>query len=144
MKKEKENLLPAHKIAKSIFPAFPAFHAFTGCDTISSFLGCGKKSAWQAWGQFPDLTNVFKCLSNLDIAVVNNEMEILEEYTVSLCSKKLETKCVNEEARELLFSQGKDLLRIYHRKKMLWSSMYRGRPIKQVLYGDRTDPESPS
>ena len=47
------------------------------------------------------------------------------------------TNFVNQ-ARELFFShRGKDLLRIYHRRKMLWFSMYWGRPIKQVLYGDR-------
>ena len=105
-------LIPAHEIAKSIGPeraaALPAFHAFTGCDTTSSFLGRGKKTAWQAWEQFPEVTSVFKRLSNPDVgvAVVENEMAILEEFTVSLYSKKLETKCVNE-ARELLFSQGK-------------------------------------
>ena len=50
-------LIPAHEIAKSIGPesaaALSAFHAFTGCDTTSSFLGRGKKTAWQAWEQFP-------------------------------------------------------------------------------------------
>ena len=71
-------------------------------------LGRGRKTAWQAWEQFPEVTSVFKRLSNPDVgvAVVENEMAILEEFTVSLYSKKLETKCVNE-ARELLFSQGK-------------------------------------
>lgn len=67
-----------------------------------------KKTAWQAWELFPDVTSVFKRLSNPDvcIAVVENEMAVLEEFTVSLYSKKLDTKCVNT-ARELLFSQFK-------------------------------------
>ena len=29
--------------------ALPVFHSFSGCDTISSFNGKGKKSVWQAW-----------------------------------------------------------------------------------------------
>ena len=27
----------------------PAFHALTGCDVISSFVGKGKRTAWTAW-----------------------------------------------------------------------------------------------
>ena len=36
--------------------ALPMFHAFTGCDTVSSFLCKGKKSAWQTWIHFDDVT----------------------------------------------------------------------------------------
>ena len=34
--------------------ALPIFHSVTGCDTTSTFLGKGKKSAWDAWKAFPD------------------------------------------------------------------------------------------
>ena len=37
----------------------PIFHSFTGCDTMSSFLGKGKKSAWEAWKSYPDVTQAF-------------------------------------------------------------------------------------
>ena len=40
--------LPIHDISKSLGPrskALPFFHAFTGCDTVSAFVGKGKKSA---------------------------------------------------------------------------------------------------
>ena len=36
--------------------ALPFFHAFTGCDTSSAFLGKGKKSAWEAWKAYPEAT----------------------------------------------------------------------------------------
>ena len=42
--------IPAHEIAKSLGSekpkALPMFHAFTGCDTVSSFSTKGKKTAW--------------------------------------------------------------------------------------------------
>ena len=38
---------------------FPVFHAFTGCDTVSFFDGKSKKSAWEMWNVFPDVTNSF-------------------------------------------------------------------------------------
>ena len=41
--------LSAHKIANRLGPqksrALPMFHALTGCDTVSSFVGYGKKTA---------------------------------------------------------------------------------------------------
>ena len=39
--------------------ALPVFNAFTGCDTISSFRGKGKKSAWNAWQACDDVTETF-------------------------------------------------------------------------------------
>ena len=32
-----------------ICASLPAFHAFTGCDTVSSFGGKGKRSAWNSY-----------------------------------------------------------------------------------------------
>jgi len=37
----------------------PFFHAFTGCDTTSQFLGKGKKSAWESWKAYPEATKAF-------------------------------------------------------------------------------------
>ncbi|KAK3852019.1 hypothetical protein Pcinc_041376 [Petrolisthes cinctipes] len=41
--------IPAHEIAASLGPqkarALPVFHAMTGCDMVSAFMGHGKKSA---------------------------------------------------------------------------------------------------
>ncbi len=37
--------------------ALPMFHALTGCNTVSGFVGHGKKSAWSTWNSFPELTD---------------------------------------------------------------------------------------
>ena len=39
--------------------ALPYFHAFTGCDTNSQFLGKGKKSAWTCWKSLDAATEAF-------------------------------------------------------------------------------------
>ena len=39
--------------------ALLVFHSFTGCDTTSTFYGKGKKSAWEAWNCYPDVTQAF-------------------------------------------------------------------------------------
>ena len=43
--------------------ALPIFHALTGCDTTSAFKGKGKKSAWQAWQAFKEVTETLVHLS---------------------------------------------------------------------------------
>lgn len=39
------------------------FHAFTGCDVVAAFKGKGKKTAWQIWDNCPQVSEVFKKLS---------------------------------------------------------------------------------
>jgi hypothetical protein len=43
--------IPVQEISASLGPmkslTLPVFHAFTGCDTISSFAKVGKKMAWK-------------------------------------------------------------------------------------------------
>ena len=41
------------------YQALPYFHAFTGCDTTSQFLGKGKKSAWEFCKAYPDAFKAF-------------------------------------------------------------------------------------
>ncbi|GFO12306.1 hypothetical protein PoB_003881100 [Plakobranchus ocellatus] len=56
--------IPAHDIAKELRyeKALPMFHAFTGCDTVSSFAGRGKKTAFDIWKSFDEVTPVFSSL----------------------------------------------------------------------------------
>ena len=55
--------IPAHEIATSLgaekAQTLPMFHAFTGCDTVSSFAGKGKKTALDTWRSFNAATEVF-------------------------------------------------------------------------------------
>ena len=56
--KEQESF-PVHVINKTLLPAVVenvlGFHAITGCDTVSSFSGHGKKSCWNVYLQHPEL-----------------------------------------------------------------------------------------
>ena len=52
--------------------ALTLFHAFTGCDTVSSFFNHGKCKFWDRWQQFDDkddLTRVFTELSQVESQV---------------------------------------------------------------------------
>ena len=45
--------IAVHRLAHSLLlpkcGAFPSWYALTGCDTVSSFHGKGKKSPWETW-----------------------------------------------------------------------------------------------
>ena len=53
-----------HEIVKNVNEkVLMFFHATSGCDTVSSYLGRGKKSAWLAWSSCPSVTYAFLDLS---------------------------------------------------------------------------------
>ena len=56
------------KIGGDVCKGLPFFHAFTGCDCVSSFYRIGKAKFWKAWQEMHQndstLTNIFINLSN--------------------------------------------------------------------------------
>ncbi|XP_068226355.1 piggyBac transposable element-derived protein 3-like [Palaemon carinicauda] len=52
--------ITAHEITKALGPdwcvALPIFHAFTRCDTVFCFGGRGKKTTWDTWTNYGDVT----------------------------------------------------------------------------------------
>ena len=74
--------IPAHEIATSLgaekAQALPMFHAFTGCGTVSSFAGKGKKTAFDTWRLFNAATEVFARLFTRPTSLDNVCMSVLE------------------------------------------------------------------
>ena len=57
--------ISVHEVARGMDPrncaALPVSHAaITGCDTVSSFSGIGKKTAWKVCQVFPDVIEAFE------------------------------------------------------------------------------------
>ena len=70
--------------------ALPVFHSFTGCDTTSAFFGRGKKSAWEAWNCYEDVTQAFVYMAlhpYTDIEVNVQHFQQLERFTILLYDK---------------------------------------------------------
>ena len=85
--------------------ALPFFHAFTGCDTVSSFAYHGKKSAWETWNSFADATVAFAELScQPHISTVLDCLPVVEQFVVLMYDRKSNCKRVNE-ARQQLFGR---------------------------------------
>ena len=84
--------------------SLPIFHCFTGCDTTSAFFGKGKKSAWEAWNLYPEVTAAFIYMSTHPHTPLTKESQhfrYLERFTVVLYDKTSSLGSVNEARREL-------------------------------------------
>ena len=97
--------MPAHVVASSLGPskasALPMFHALTGSDTVSFFRNPGKKSAWDVWNVFPELTPVLCALKASPEIITEESLAVLERFVVLLCVQTSSLLKVNEARQEL-------------------------------------------
>ena len=81
----------------------PFWFSFTGCDTVSQFSGRGKKTAWETWGSFSQVTETFARLSSGGLLTAS-DLQILERYVVLMYDRTCPVATVNE-CRKYLFTQ---------------------------------------
>ena len=102
-------IIAAHEIAnflKEKAKALVMFHALTGCDTVSSFRGRRKKTAWTAWMSYPEITETFLALLSLPMEDIDqNLLHNIERFIIIVYSKTCTLINVNEARREL-FTKG--------------------------------------
>ena len=101
-------LIAIHEIVSSLTPktcsSLLACHAFTGCNTASSF-GGKEKTAWKTWKIFPEVSDAFLEMTNIlggemsDTCMIQLECFVVLMYDIT--SECLE---VNE-AKKQLFTQ---------------------------------------
>ena len=60
------------------------FYAYTGCDSVSSFSTKGKKTAWDTWRSYNEVTTTFLALSAGPDEVPNEDVAVLEQFTILL------------------------------------------------------------
>ncbi|KAG0712884.1 hypothetical protein GWK47_001988 [Chionoecetes opilio] len=100
--------IPAHEIAAFLGPdksqALPMVHACTGCDTVSSFNTRGKKTAWDTWKVFNELTPALVHLSTGTADISDDVVAVLERFTILLYDRT--SNLINiDEARQALFTK---------------------------------------
>ena len=61
--------------------ALPIFHAYTGCDTVLSLHTRSKKSAWDTWKAFDEVTATFLALSTGAVEMNDDHVASLERFT---------------------------------------------------------------
>jgi len=102
---KKFRYIPIHEIVVSLGPdksrCLAVFHAFTGCDTVSSFAGRGKKTAWDRWTSFPAVSDAFLSLTESPTRVSSETLELLERFIVLSYDRTSSLKKVKSASRRL-------------------------------------------
>ena len=74
----------------------------SGCDTVSGFRGKGKKSFYQTWNVFKEVTEIFVKLSRFPVNLEENDIQMLDKFILLLYDKSASTETVNA-TRKFLF-----------------------------------------
>jgi hypothetical protein len=83
--------------------------ALTGCDTVSSFFGKGKKSAWEAWNVYPGVTDTLISLSQSVQEIDQASLHVLERFVIIMYDRT--SDCTDlDTARKHLFTKKSKLL----------------------------------
>ena len=102
--------IPIHKLSEHLTPpiaeALPFFHAFTGCDTVSTFAGIGKRSAWNAWMKYHDVDETFIKLGNHQCSslIQNKVSDELQRFVCLMYDRTTTTSNVDD-CRRILFTK---------------------------------------
>jgi len=109
----KHSFVTAHLIAEQLGPiksaALPGFHAFTGCDTVSSFSGRGKKTVWDTWLAYPEVTRAFTLISLPVIFIPDDVSHIFERFVVLMYRRTSSNSTVNQKHKELFTSLNRSI-----------------------------------
>jgi hypothetical protein len=103
---DKFRFIAVHAIAASLGPEMSQgilfMHAISGCDSVSSMCGIGKKTAWHVWKSLLEVNQVFNRLSHTPDNISVSDVEQLERYVVLLYNHTSDESLVNA-ARKHLF-----------------------------------------
>jgi hypothetical protein len=76
--------ISVHELLMALGPcranALQMFHALTGCDTVSPFVGRGKTTCWEVWQKNPDVTAAFEELGTLPATISPQALALVEQY----------------------------------------------------------------
>jgi 5'-3' exonuclease len=73
--------------------------------TCSSVKGIGKKTAWETWRVFPEITPVFQSLSQCPAELTEEQLCVIQSFTI-LMYKCTSNEVEVNEARLRIFTQG--------------------------------------
>ena len=96
--------VPIHemKLDASLRSVLPAFHALTGCDTVSQFAGIGKVTVWKAFENNSQLLTGLGC-GRLTTETIDN----VEDFVCKIYDPSTEITQIDQMG-VFLFNKGKD------------------------------------
>lgn len=105
--------------------------SFTGCDRTSSFCGRGKKTAWDTWRVYPEITEAFNEMLHMPQELSDLSLSQLERFVVLIYDRTSACLDVNE-ARKQLFTQRSRLLENIPPTQLLWGNTSKGQCTRRT------------
>ena len=100
--------LPIHKYSKKLgtskSKSLLFFHSFSGCDTVSAFKSKGKRSFFQTWEIFPEITDTFLKFSTYPVEINSFDVEMIERFISIMYDRSSDSYSVDS-TRKKLFSK---------------------------------------
>ncbi|XP_071135420.1 uncharacterized protein [Mytilus edulis] len=128
--------------------ALPVFHAFTGCDTVSSFAGKGKKTAWDTWMAFNDVTRPFIVMRDQPrtVNVETTIMPLIERFVILMYDRTNISEKVNEARKHLFAQKGRSIEGIPPTQSALFQHTKRSIYQGGIVWGEclKLEPQLPS
>ncbi len=114
---KKIRFLAAHEMTVALGPnkcqGLQCFHALTGCDSVSSYGGRGKKKAWETWKACDEVTDVIAAFCALAAtptpSAIDDHMDALEHFVFVLYDRTSGQEHVNECHKHLLTQNGRSI-----------------------------------
>ena len=92
--------IPVHEEVSAIglekARGIPYSHVFTGCDIVLAFQGKAKKSVWQTWNVFDDVSETFTNLSQHPTLVHDLDLQRLERFVAVMYDRSSAATSVDE------------------------------------------------
>jgi len=101
--------IPVHDIisslpqSKMMCASLPLFHAITGCDTVSSFFGFGKKKSWDCW-----MLNLFEfcdLFTSFNFSSSSSSIKDMQKFVIALYARSFNIEDIDE-CRYAMFTNG--------------------------------------
>ncbi len=103
------------------------FHTLTDCDTVSSFVGHGKKTAWNIWKVYPELTDALLKMSCALSEIPEDVLHSIKRFVILIYDRTNMCTDINE-ARRKLFARKSNMKQISPTKAALEQH------VKRALY----------
>eukprot|EP00794_Sanderia_malayensis_P021193 gene21193-23274_t len=105
--------IPIHRIVEALgeekCSALLYWHAFTGCDTVSSFAGKEKTSAWQCWKAYPGATETLQRLSDSPETISEGDLTQLQRFVILMYDRSSSRTDVNDCRRHLFTKKSRPI-----------------------------------
>ena len=135
-----------HCIAKTLDPEkssiLPLFHALTRCDTVSAFHGKGKKSAWDTWTAYDELTDAFTVMMDPVQAVhFDAFMPVIQRFVVLIYDRTSSSENLDEARLHLFAQKGKQIEAIPLTEAALLQHTKRAIYQGALIWGNALEPK---